>query len=718
MRPLQLAAFVVLVAALLILFPATTGYSTAVPLPKGLPAWFKQLDEDKDGQVSLREWLHGGRTRDEFDLYDLNKDGFITPDEVFRVVKKVQPLKLFRGQLHYEGMIDEPTDERYEGKKAFKILTIKLEEGQIYQIEEVSQIYYSFLYLEDPNGDIVAQHNSGGRGLTARIIHEAAETGTYRIIATSQDGVKTGEFKLSIRVVKDLDGGPPTGLPAWFKELDEDEDGQVSLPEWLMAGRSRELFRIYDLNGDGFITTDEVLRVVKKVQPLKFEGGQLDYQGTIDDPTDERYEGKKTYKIFTIKLEEDKIYQIEAVSDAFYAFLYLEDPSGEIVAEHNSGGRGKPARLIYQAQQTGIYRLIATSQDGVKTGDFSLSIWVIRDEDELEDAIAKNLPAQPGPDAGNPSTGLPAWFDELDIDEDGQVSLPEWLLGGRTRDEFRVYDLNGDGFITPEEVLRVVKKVKHLKLEKGKLHYKDTIDEPTNERYEGKKAFKIFTIRLEEGQIYQIEAVSSIYYAYLYLEDPNGDIVAEHDSGGYGQTARLIHEAEETGIYRLVVTSAGGFKTGAFALTIRTVKDLNGIPPPPAMPDWFKKLDEDKDGQVSLQEWLQGGKPRDEFRVYDLNGDGFITPDEVLLYQQRSKSQKKPPVKVGKKLPEGLPPWFKQLDKNKDGQISLSEWLSGGKTRDEFRVYDLNGDGFITAEEVLRYMRSQQHGQEKGNPKQ
>jgi Ca2+-binding EF-hand superfamily protein len=708
MRPLQLAAFVVLVTALLIFFPASTGYSTAVPLPKGLPPWFKQLDEDKDGQISLAEWLHGGRRRDEFDLYDLNEDGFITPDEVFRVMKKVQPLKLSRGQLHYEGMIDEPTDERYEGKKAFKILTIKLEEGKIYQIEEVSQIYYAFLYLEDPNGDIVAQHNSGGRGLTSRIVYEAAETGTYRIIATSQDGVKTGEFKLSIRVVKDLDGGPPTGLPAWFKELDKNEDGQVSLPQWLKAGRSRETFRIYDLNGDGFITADEVLRVVKKVENLKFDGGQLDYQGTIEDPTDERYEGKKNYRIFTIKMEEGKIYQIEEVSEAFFAFLYLEDPSGEIVAEHNSGGQGKKARLIYQAQETGIHRIIATSHDGVKTGDFSLSIWVIRDADELEEALAKNLPAQPGDPDPESSTGLPAWFDELDIDEDGQVSLPEWLLGGRTRDEFRVYDLNGDGFITPEEVLRVVKKVKHLKLEHGKLYYKDKIDEPTNERYEGKKAFKIFTIRLELGQFYQIEAVSQIYYAHLFLEDPNGEIVAEHDSGGYGLTARIIHEAEETGIYRLVVTSQGGFKTGEFMLTIRTVKDLNGIPPPPAMPEWFKKLDENKDGQVSLQEWVKGGKPRDEFRVYDLNGDGFITPDEVLLYtQRRSKSQQKPPAKIGSKLPEGLPPWFKELDKNHDGQISLLEWLNGGKTRDEFRVYDLNGDGFITADEVLRYLRSQ-----------
>ena len=57
-------------------------------LPKELPAWFVQLDTDKDGQVALYEWKASGRSLEEFDQLDRNKDGFLTVDEVLRLVNQ------------------------------------------------------------------------------------------------------------------------------------------------------------------------------------------------------------------------------------------------------------------------------------------------------------------------------------------------------------------------------------------------------------------------------------------------------------------------------------------------------------------------------------------------------------------------------------------------------------------------------------------------------
>jgi len=56
-------------------------------------------------------------------------------------------------------------------------------------------------------------------------------------------------------------------------------------------------------------------------------------------------------------------------------------------------------------------------------------------------------------------------------------------------------------------------------------------------------------------------------------------------------------------------------------------------------------------------------------------------------------------------MPKELPGWFADLDKDKDGQVGLYEWKKADKDMKEFTAMDLNGDGFITAEETLRYLK-------------
>jgi Ca2+-binding EF-hand superfamily protein len=51
-------------------------------LPKGLPAWFTELDTDKDGQVALYEWHKAGKSVPEFEAMDRNSDGFLTVEEL------------------------------------------------------------------------------------------------------------------------------------------------------------------------------------------------------------------------------------------------------------------------------------------------------------------------------------------------------------------------------------------------------------------------------------------------------------------------------------------------------------------------------------------------------------------------------------------------------------------------------------------------------------
>jgi hypothetical protein len=55
------------------------------------------------------------------------------------------------------------------------------------------------------------------------------------------------------------------------------------------------------------------------------------------------------------------------------------------------------------------------------------------------------------------------------------------------------------------------------------------------------------------------------------------------------------------------------------------------------------------------------------------------------------------------RLPRGLPDWFSARDANGDGQVSMAEYSSTWSevSAQEFRTYDLNGDGIVTPAEVL-----------------
>ena len=56
-------------------------------MPKDIPAWFEQLDTDRDGQVGLYEWVKDGRSVEDFQRLDRNDDGFLTVEEVMADVR-------------------------------------------------------------------------------------------------------------------------------------------------------------------------------------------------------------------------------------------------------------------------------------------------------------------------------------------------------------------------------------------------------------------------------------------------------------------------------------------------------------------------------------------------------------------------------------------------------------------------------------------------------
>jgi hypothetical protein len=143
----------------------------------------------------------------------------------------------------------------------------------------------------------------------------------------------------------------------------------------------------------------------------------------------------------------------------------------------------------------------------------------------------------------------------------------------------------------------------------------------------------------------------------------------------------------------------------------------SAVPSDDEIKEEFRRRDRNNDGVLSPEEMPR--TLRAELSKWDRNNNGTIEPEEFAEYykaRQEGRAQggagwqqpaappeedRRPTVYRVGKLPKGLPPWFEQLDKDKDGQVGLYEWKAAGKPVAEFQAMDRNGDGFVTVEEAL-----------------
>ena len=85
---------------------------------------------------------------------------------------------------------------------------------------------------------------------------------------------------------------------------------------------------------------------------------------------------------------------------------------------------------------------------------------------------------------------------------------------------------------------------------------------------------------------------------------------------------------------------------------------------------------------------------------YGQGGYNQSTPDK-----KKETEEPRPIAMRYGKLPKDLPKWFDEYDLGKDGQICMYEWRKAKRDIKEFMEMDLNGDGLITADEYLRFVR-------------
>ena len=119
----------------------------------------------------------------------------------------------------------------------------------------------------------------------------------------------------------------------------------------------------------------------------------------------------------------------------------------------------------------------------------------------------------------------------------------------------------------------------------------------------------------------------------------------------------------------------------------------------------FPILDADQDGRLSVRElrdvWAR-------LAPFDRNRDGCISPNEIPLQYQVVVNPGGPNYAAGQTqngrpavvvTPARGPLWFRKMDRNGDGELSPREFLG---TSEDFRRLDTDGDGLISVAEALR----------------
>jgi hypothetical protein len=209
-------------------------------------------------------------------------------------------------------------DNTFTSGEYFDTYTFAGRPGQRLTIDLTSTEIDTYLILNSPNGE--TEHNDAvGESSDAQIVTELSELGTYELIATSYGPAETGAYNLTITEAELISG---------------------------QANSNRDMI--------GITIGDTI------------EGG-LQIGDSLS--SNERYEDS-----YVFEAEAGDTVSIEMLSSPVDTFLRLITPSNEEIENDDYNDSRDQSLIELTLQESGRYRIIATSYSSSETGPYELSL--------------------------------------------------------------------------------------------------------------------------------------------------------------------------------------------------------------------------------------------------------------------------------------------------------------------------------------------------------
>jgi Ca2+-binding EF-hand superfamily protein len=440
----------------------------------------------------------------------------------------------------------------------------------------------------------------------------------------------------SMRLFRTYGGGPDPATPEaiseyLFKLLDTNKDGKLSAAE-LAAGPA--VLRRLDTDEDEMISMDELnpnhipaedgegvaFAIVSDMTPdvsagpfVEVRRGEAnkDLARQLLAKYGRKGKGPAAKKLTRAELglEEAAFARLDADGDgsldAEELARFGQRPADLEVAvtmtRQGKPGNPRTAFAVVKSKDrpTPLASKVHRSPQGVLTLDVGVTRLVLGEPEETGNTVQL---------AFNTRDQYIAQFKMADRDNNGYLDKEEARQSPFYRSLFEVMDRDGDGMLYQKEVIAYLDSLERLQTAAGNACVSlDVVPQ-------GSGLFDLLDTnhdkRLSVRELRQM-----------------GKLIAQLDRDGDGQVGR----DEVPRVFRLGVhagLNGSGFGAGqrVFVVSNGMVMNNTPIPEPTAGPVWFRKMDRNRDGDVSRREFLGTDE---EFRRIDLDGDGLISPEEA-----------------------------------------------------------------------------------------